>query len=490
MVSKQRHLDDSNYLGAFDKYYSYAKNKNELVVYENFKEALSKYENREVDESSIISVLSKNFILGDKTILNGLYRTPWMSFLDNNRWATHALPSHGNSQYSVPEIAKKLFELLCNEIEVYVGVSTRVGILLSGGMDSRMVAGVLDFLIKTKRVNVTSVTAYTWGNSDSRDVVYSKEIAVRLGWNWKHYIVDVERLWRNMELAADRGCEYSGLHLHAMPDIANDAESEVDVILAGSYGDSVGRAEFSGRHVSKVSSIFKGIPRFSYLVTFNSINNLKLQLNNEVNRYHSLFERSDDYAQHELDRQLHYMRRMLNPCMEVINEKVPLYQAFTSPQVYGFMWSLDTTVRNDNIYKELLFHFKTDLKDIPWARTGKPYGQIGVSADEFKRRHHSYQNYLQVQLHARLLHFVDHHDSAIIDLKRLKQLIKLTYRHQGFNFDYLEAISWCISFVMFENRYSVKSSLARERGKFRSIQLRIDYFLRYYLRKLRSLISN
>ena len=59
-------------------------------------------------------------------------------------------------------------------------------------MDSRMVAGAIDYLIKTKRLQDVKVTGLTWGNEGSRDVVYAKECKdvlvgngniMWLGWN-------------------------------------------------------------------------------------------------------------------------------------------------------------------------------------------------------------------------------------------------------------------------------------------------------------------
>lgn len=44
------------------------------------------------------------------------------------------------------------------------------------------------------------------------------------------------------------------------------------------------------------------------------------------------------------------MRRMLNLCMEVINDKAPLFKIFTSPNVIAYMRSLEVSVRNDKVY--------------------------------------------------------------------------------------------------------------------------------------------
>jgi hypothetical protein len=481
-------MNYSDHLGAFNSYYK-VDNNGEIITYCSFKEALEKQQIREIDLSSVICILSKNHILGDKTLLKGLYRAPWMCELIENHWRFHDLPPHEGIRYSTEYIGKHLFELLCDEIQMYIGEKSTVGILLSGGMDSRMVAGALDYLIKSKRINVDSVTAYTWGNHDSRDVVYSKLIAERLGWNWKHYIVDAEKLWRNIEIAGERGCEYSGIHLHAMPDVGLDAANEVEVILAGSYGDGVGRAEYSGKHASKLSSIQNGIGKFSYLLNIDNLSNYINELNQEVLKYHRQFPRNNKSAQHELDRQLHYMRKMLNPCMEVINEQVPIFQVFTSPKVFGFMWSLDFSVRNNDIYKEVPKYFKTDLSDIPWARTGKLYGDLTETEDNFKKKHHSYEQFLQNNLYSKLLEQVSQSKSSLINLKELKRLVQLVNKYQGHNFDYLEAITWCISFLKIEKEEKLQIPNNKNLFMPRLKNAYVDYFFTYYGRQIKRLLN-
>ena len=48
------------------------------------------------------------------------------------------------------------------------------------------------------------------------------------------------------------------------------------------------------------------------------------------------FPEKEPYIQNELDYQLHYMRRMLNSCMDLLTEHCDFYQVFTHPDVYGY----------------------------------------------------------------------------------------------------------------------------------------------------------
>ena len=104
----------------------------------------------DLDLIAISEILNNRFILGDRTNIAGISRRPWLSQLnsDTGNWDHYNLKDH-DEKYSgsIPEI---FFKHLCDEIKFYVGKKKEVGILLSGGMDSRIVAGCLDYLMKNK----------------------------------------------------------------------------------------------------------------------------------------------------------------------------------------------------------------------------------------------------------------------------------------------------------------------------------------------------
>ena len=245
----------SGHLGFNNPYYFTGKDE-ELIISQGFEEVLKKHGGPlSINPAVITSVLNKKFVIGDHTILKNILRTPWMSYPNDqgNKWIFHELPPHLEQEKTEKEIANDLFHLLCEEIEQYIKGKTKIGVLLSGGMDSRILAACLDHVIKNRKTEVETVVAYTWGLKGSRDVEYALRIAEIFGWIWKHYPVTANHMWNNILIAGERGCEFSGFHLHAMPQIADD--NSVDVILAGSYGDSVGRAEYSGKKVSNLSPI-------------------------------------------------------------------------------------------------------------------------------------------------------------------------------------------------------------------------------------------
>lgn len=461
-------IRNSNHLGAIYPFMTYEGGRN---VYGNTISEITDNLNRkfEIDTLSVIEVLNKAYMLGDRTILKDVSRSPWMSHYDKHEssWVCHDLPKHGSIKMPLTEIADRLFNLLCAEILAYVKGKKKVGILLSGGMDSRIVAGVLHHLIVNQEVSVDKVIAYTWGDKDSRDVVYAKRITDLFQWDWKQYTVNADNLWENVIIAGNRGCEYSGLHLHAIPQISRDLE--VDVMIAGSYGDSVGRAEYSGTRVVNLKSITAGFHNPSFILKNDIYKAEKDRWNGDIKKYHLMFPRDEAFQQYELDYQLHYMRRMLNACMELINEKVPFHQVFTEPAVFGFMWSLDPVLRTDKVYEYLLKNMHPELAQIPWARTGLKYPIKKGKPDQYKRRHHHYYSYIKEDLIDRIEERLLNHRaiySHLINEHAVKTLLKIVKTTSKPNVNHLERLLWLTSLTYIYEKYDITSCFHNKSDNF------------------------
>jgi len=440
----------ADHLGFNNPYY--IKRKQELIFDPKFESVFSKIKGRKtVNPKALLSFFNKFYFLADDCIVNEIKRSPWMGEPNEKmtEWVFNNLPKHQNKIKNEENIAEDLFNLLCEEIAGYVGEAKSVGILLSGGMDSRMVAGCLDYLMECKIINIDRVVAYTWGNTDSRDYNYAKRLADNLNWEFKSFQVGAEDLWENFMISGVRGCEYSGLHLHAMPQIAD--VNDVDVILAGSYGDSVGRAEYSGVKVDRLKPINQKLINKARLLDPKVYKLSKEEVLKDIEKYHALFSREKTYQENEIDKQLHYMRRMLNPCMEVINDKTPLHQIFTSPKVFGYMWSLDVSIRNDKVYFYLLQKFSDKISQIPWARTGKRFLENEDVADQLNKRHHNYSEIVQVELYERILEYVleNRNNLSYINIEAFIVIMKEIKHYPKHNFDYLELICWMVSYTKF-----------------------------------------
>ena len=479
----------AHHLGFNNPYYF--KSDKGLQIDTKFESIISKTSDKKsINPKAILAFLNRFYFLADDTLVNEIMRTPWMGVPDKNKsdWDFNILPKHKKNIKDEKDVAAKLFDLLCEDLIEYVGESKSVGILLSGGMDSRMAAGCLDHIIQSKQVDVERVVAYTWGDKDSRDQIYAKRIADALGWEFKSYGVGADEMWSNFMIAGIRGCEYSGIHLHAIPQIAET--NDVDIMIAGSYGDSIGRAEYSRVTVDQLKPIDYKLSNKAGLLDPKVVKESKKLLSKDIDVYHKRFQKPEDYMVNEMDRQLHYMRRMINPCMEVIHEKTPFFQIFTSPKVFGYMWSLDISARNDKVYYYLLKHFSDEISEVPWARTGKRFMHNEDTVDINPKEQHSYSDIIQLELLDKIYNYViDNKDQlSYINISSFKAVIKEIKRFPKHNSEHLEMICWLVSYTKFILTYQDKLN---EKKSFNSAILASKGKLEYRVRtRARAIIHN
>lgn len=388
----------SNKLGGVYPYY----NKEDKELFSlSFPDTISYRRTRDLpiklDQTALITKICLPFLIGDRTLIKGVSKVPWMSeYQDDGRWRAHYLPDHGNLIPNKSSFTIKLKEALLAEARDYIEGKNNIGILLSGGMDSRVLAGIVRELQLKERPEI-NVICLTWGDLSSRDVVYSQRIAQQFGWESVHYPLSPETLLRNIKFAGLHGAEFSAFHLHAMEDVSNTPN--LDAILAGSYGDSVGRAEFSGSHLSKLKPILPKVLDKYGILNSSSLKVAKKDLRDDVIDSSHLLQSTSLLRQREIEQEMHYMRRMLQACMQTMAIKTPVYQLFTDPNVFGLMWGLDPKVRNDDWYSLVLKQLPGELLNIPWARNGKLYHQQDKPAvDNLPKSYHQYGKWIRNDL--------------------------------------------------------------------------------------------
>lgn len=340
-------------------------------------------------------------------------------------------------------------------------------------MDSRIVAGVLDSLIKDKVIDV-NVIGLTWGNKNSRDVVYAERIAKRMNWQWCHLENKPQDLRINIDEVALRGSEMSPVHYHAMIRVRN--MENIDCILAGSFGDSIGRSEYSSKTILQIKDLRKGIKNHYGIFRDQIISNFLGEFDLTIENYWNNFKQNEKYQQIEQDYQIHYMRRMLNPCMAVINEKIPVFQIFTTPSVFEYVWSLHPKVRNNSIYSEILKSFSIDLLDIPWARTGLPYGHNTGIPDNYDKDHHNYSDFFREELFDEVKQHVlfgNLERLEVFNMKTLKTIFKYMksrFYEKDEKLEYkmlwLASLSKSVDYYNITSNYSCEYSIKDDFNKF------------------------
>jgi len=364
-----------------------------VYISESFDEIITKIppEKRYIDPVAVASLLQFNYIHGNRTLVKGVKRIPWRASLLSNGTITREPPIPHNDIYASPfEIASNLRRLLLDELANYIENYSDVYLLLSGGYDSRVTAGLLKMLQdKSPSFKVTSIT---WGIENSRDVNYAKQISRLYNWDCIHTPLDEKTLYDAIfESVRYCGSEVAGVNLHGENCLKNLDKD--DIVLASSFGDSIGRGEFSGRHLDEIE-----FPKFEnyrgcmlYEVHKNCIPYLKQDRE-------TAFELSEDEsypALCELDLQENYMRRMIVHAMGYIRQWTNLEQMFTSDEVVSYIWSLHPHCRNNLVYAELFKQIDMRLYSMPWARTGVSFDGNVDNNTKLTKNHHEYNKWLK-----------------------------------------------------------------------------------------------
>jgi hypothetical protein len=403
-----------------------------------------------LDPAAVLSILSFNYCCGDRTLLNEVKRRPWLSKLDEDGDPTlQEIPSHGTTWQSISEIAANLRRLLFHEAIRACRDRSQVYVLLSGGLDSRVIAGIIAELVREGRLSCQPV-AVTWGLRDSRDVVYSRMVAEVTGFESVHIELSPDSIRQNIEtVATELGCLVPPHHLHGM--LWFTKASKDALVLAGSYGDGIGRGEYSGRHILQQR----------YLSPVNSFGLLKQEiagfayseLMKDLQALHNRVLGRPEYVQCEHEQQCHYMRGMIAHAMSIINKYCRVYQMFTDPSVYAYMWSLHPALRTDDVYAALLQKLDERLLRIPWARTNRALsGATACTQSNLRPDFHEYVKWIRGPLYHELYRYVDpewFNAVGIFDAEKIQVLRRdVRYcRHAVFNL--YDSWLWLASFRRF-----------------------------------------
>ncbi|MCK5219931.1 hypothetical protein KAR10_10415 [bacterium] len=356
------------------------------------------------DPAAVLSMLSFSYVCGDRTLVNEVKRRPWLSEIsDDGKACLEKIPPHGRMWKSYDEITENFIRLLCKEATEACRERSEIYILMSGGMDSRVAASILAKVYAEGKLGSRPI-AVTWGPDDCRDVVYGRQVATILGFDWKHIDLGPENVMDNIEeVSLHLGSLVSPVHLHRMnwfKGVSSDA-----LVIGGSYGDMVGRAEFSGRHLLELDFL-RPANTFG-LIRSDILSAASDGLNRDLKELHDRTPGEPGYVLCEHEMHGHYTRSHLNHAMSVINSYCRLYQMFTHPGVYSYMWSLHPWLRFDEIYARTLAKLYPELARLPWARSNRAIKgkTIGAKAG-LRRNFHDYGSWISGSLFDRLSKYI------------------------------------------------------------------------------------
>ncbi len=479
----------SNYnnLGFYAPFYR--KNNDEFVFSYEFNELLPKSSN--LDLVAVAQLINFNYMLGDRTVIKEIKKSPFLGIYNEyDKTFYYDKIIFGDRKGNINIIVKELFNLLQEEMLSYIHDKKNIGIFLSGGMDSRVVLGILISLIKERKIDKNiNIKAFTWGTENSRDVVYANKLSKIFNIDFIHKTVDEALFKKNIQHVLNNGLEFSPIHLHAILSIAEYAEyNDIDSFLAGSFGDSIIRAQFSGIKIDKIVSHTEKLRNVGKFINPKLYQSTILDSIKDVENYRQIFKQKKTIQNVELEYQIHYMRRMLNPTFSAINKNIPVYQMFSSKEIYNFMWRLSMNVRLQDIYMELFKLLDKRLLMIPYAKTGLPYGSSKRGAqDKLRKEHHIYVKQINAYagnyIKKRLLNknFLKY---GIVNPLLIKTAIKrMDYFKNKQSVFYEEKLLWLAVLVEFIEKNQVSVEKTENRVGISSVNGVFEYLLRKIIMK-------
>lgn len=404
--------------------------------------------------ATVLSLLSFNYACGDLTLLHEIRRRSWLSRVEQDGdCRLERVPSHDTLWLSHREIAEEFGRRLCDEAFRVCQGRKEIYVLLSGGLDSRVVAGVVARLIREGRLNVKP-KALTWGLPDCRDVEYGRAAAKILGFEWVHAEIGPADLLRNVDATAGPlACLVPPPHLHRM--LWFDRVREDTLVLAGNYGDMVGRGEFSGYRVLELRPLAP-INRFGLLCR-EVLPEAKAGLARELAALRARTPGQPKYILCEHEMHGHYTRGMIAHAMSVINQYCTTYQMFTDPAVYSYMWSIHPSLRFDEVYALLLESLEPKLARLPWARTNRALqGPTNGARSDLRKGFHDYEGWISGPVYEQLKDRVDSDwfaATGIFDPHAIQEVTRLMRRGpestQLYGFTPYEIWMWLAAFRRF-----------------------------------------
>jgi len=446
----------------------------DVYLAENFCEIIEAIpvSDRIIEPMAVLELMQFNYMLGNRTLVQGIRRMPWRAELFGNGNIIRSAPvPHGHRVLDPVKTAKKLLELLEEEILEVIGDHSKVYLLLSGGLDSRIVAGILK---KNEHIFHSKIICVTWGDERSRDVVYARRIASWFDWEIVQVPYDWQIGWSNIKRGAIwGGSEVSGIHLHGL--YWFEQVNPGDLIIAASFGDSIGRAEYSGRSIREIS--LKEITNVEDLIHPTLVKSAIISAEEDRSTAWQNSGLRECWSKAELDMQENYMRRMICHAMDYVRQFCNLHQAFTSEKIVSFIWSLSEDCRKDSIYFELFKMLDSRLLSLPWARNGTAYDGTKELNPHLSKDYHNWSSWLKHELKPYLEERVfssNLEELGIFNFTAINRLWKYYYSNENENFGIGETLVKLCSIAI-----SAKHDRIQQ---YRKPTKNLDYFLDYFLR--------
>jgi asparagine synthase (glutamine-hydrolysing) len=284
-------------------------------------------------------------------------------------------PEHGGA--SPAEVGERISACLKESSPAYLGGPARKGFFLSGGLDSRIVAGAIG-------PAEPALHAFTFGYPESRDVVYAAELSRRLG--YEHHVLTYPDVYLSKvirDVVARTEC--TAPFYHATSVLFHDRVAEhADAIVVGFCGDV-----FSGGHLRPAMFKLPPGPELTGLIFHRAQCAGKDEIARifrpeALDRYWPLFVESFRASVDSISGQSgpdtadvwdveNRQRRFTFSAPKVDRSRFEVVAPLLDRRFVDLVTTLPIQARRRQIaYRHAIVSGFPELRSVPWAATGRP----------------------------------------------------------------------------------------------------------------------
>ncbi len=369
----------------FKKCY-YWLNNNELIFSSDYKHICSHPDFKgHIDEQSLADFLYLGFVLEDRTFFKEIKLLPAASVLtlENgtlsiNKYWDYSFHQTSRQQNGEAEYLEEFYQKFQKAVERRLAGKAEIILPLSGGLDSRALAGMV-----SKTGFSGKVHTFSYGHKYCYDVVYGKKMAKTLGYQHTFLPISSDYLARYAEkFVSLTGGTINCLNSHMMLFLDVFQEHESLNVITGFLGDVLTGTNFNEKwmKMNEDEIILK-----TFEIPVEHLNDLKYCLNKylyeriinvtipTIKKYFHRINAEDlFYKAHYLtlsQRQRRYVAFNLF-CYEPFGD---VLSPFTDNDFVDFILNLPREyLIEQNLYRKMIIKYFPEVASVPWNRTKLP----------------------------------------------------------------------------------------------------------------------
>lgn len=341
--------------------------------------------NRKINLQAMGEFFSFGYVLGDNTLIEGIKLLPPASIFSYSNGKSE-IKQYWNwnkikkiDVIDEEQIVNELGELWLQAVERRMQGNGKIGVSLSGGLDSRAIVSAID-------PKHYPIDALTFGKTDCDDYTIAKRVCDKLG--IKHYFVEItaETWFSGIEKTVwvTEGL-LNVIHQHTW-DAIDKTKEYYDINLNGYAGDLVVGGSYLSNdfmNIKNMSNYFNSVFLKMNNGHIGTICKNEIYSNNIADILHnsskySLEKKIEQEVKTPADSDYFFLnnrvRRFTLMGTVSVQTKLENRKPFFDNDLIEFVYSLPNEIRSNHyIYnKMLLKFFPATFKTIPWQNTGLP----------------------------------------------------------------------------------------------------------------------